>query len=104
VSAAAGQAEGVLHLVLGAGSGAFDACRSRCAAGDTVLFLDDGVRRLMTGDAGRLLPPGVALFYSAPDLAARGLAEAAAEARARLLDDDGIPALLARHRHCLSWK
>ncbi len=97
-------AVGTLHLVLSAGNGAFDACRVRCDAGDTVLFLDDGVRQLLLGAPGRLLPPGVALFYSAPDLAVRGLAGAAEAARARALDDDGIPGLLARHRHCLSWK
>ena len=95
---------GTLHLVQSAGTGAFDACRARCMAGDSVLFLDDGVRQLLLGDPGRLLPPGVAIYYSQPDLLARGLASVAEDARVRTLADDGFSALLERHRHCLSWK
>lgn len=94
----------VLHLVLSAGSGAFDACRRACSAGDSVLFMDNGVRQLLVGEPGKQLPPGVAMHFGKADLEARGLLSAATEARVRLLDDDGIPDLLKRHRHCLSWK
>ena len=94
----------VLHLVLRAGSGAFDSCRTCCTAGDAVLFLDDGVRQLLLGEPGRLLPPGVAVHYSLPDLQARGMAEAAATMNARTLRDDEFPAILRQHDQCLSWK
>lgn len=97
-------AASALHLVLSAGNGALDDCRRRCSAGDTVLFLDDGVRQLLLGEPGRRLPPGVAVHYSTVDLEARGLLGAAAQARVRLLDDTGFAALLSEHRHCLSWK
>lgn len=93
-----------LHLVLSAGSGAFDACRRACSAGDSVLFMDNGVRQLLLGEPGKQLPPGVAMHFSKPDLEARGLLKAATEARLRLLDDADFPDLLRRHRHCLSWK
>ena len=94
----------VLHLVLRAGSGAFDSCRRCCTAGDTVVFFDDGVRQLLLGEPGRLLPPGVAVHYSLSDLKARGLAEAATRMKARTLSDEDFPAMLQRHDHCLSWK
>ena len=94
----------VLHLVQSVGTGGFAACRARCAAGDSVLFLDDGVRQLLLGEPGRLLPPGVAVYYSQPDLQARGLASVADEARVRMLADGDFSALLESHAHCLSWK
>jgi sulfur relay protein TusB/DsrH len=93
-----------LHLVLSTGSGAFEACRAHCVAGDSVLFLDDGVRQLLLGEPGKLLPPGVAVHYSLPDLAARGLAATAANSRVRTLEDPEFPGLLESHGHCLSWK
>ena len=94
----------VLHLVLRAGNGAFDACRGCCTAGDAVVFLDDGVRQLLLGEPGRLLPPGVAVFYSQPDLQARGLDAAASTMKARALHDDDFSLMLQQHEHCLSWK
>lgn len=94
----------VLHLVFSAGEGAFDACRTASSAGDTVLFLDNGVRQLLLGEPGKLLPPGVAVYYSEPDLEARGLAGAARNIQVRVLVDTAFPALLKSHRHCLSWK
>ena len=93
-----------LHLVLTAGKGAFDACRKLCKAGDSVVFLDDGVRQLLLGEPGKKLPPGVAVFYSGPDLDARGLAGAAERAHVRTLADAAFTGLLKQHRHCLSWK
>ena len=94
----------VLHLVLRAGTGAFESCRSCCTAGDAVLFIDDGVRQLVLGEPGRLLPPGVAVQYSLPDLEARGLAEAAAKMNARTFCDEDFPVLLCKYDHCLSWR
>lgn len=93
-----------LHLVLTAGEGAFDACRKLCKAGDSVVFLDDGVRQLILGEPGKKLPPGVAVFYSMPDLEARGLASAAEQAHVRTLGDSDFIGLLSQHLHCLSWK
>lgn len=93
-----------LHLVLSAGPRALDACRARCEPGDAVLFLDDGVNRLPDGAPGEALPDGVAVLFSLPDLEARGLGEAARGLQLDTLQDDDFPALLERHRHCLSWK
>lgn len=93
-----------LHLVQTAGSGAFEACRRRCSAGDSVVFMDDGVRQLALGEPGKRLPPGVSIHYARVDLEARGLLGAAVTSRVRLLEDDGFTALLAAHPHCLSWK
>ena len=98
------KADSALHLVLSTGGGAFEACRKLCTAGDSVLFLDDGVRQLLLGEPGKRLSPGVAVYYARPDLEARGLAGLAVKARVRVLGDDGFPALLKAHRHCLSWK
>jgi len=94
----------VLHLVFSAGTGALESCRKACTAGDSVLFMDNGVRQLLLGEPGKLLPPGVAVYYSEPDLAARGLAAPARDSQVRVLGDEGFTALLTDHRHCLSWK
>jgi len=96
--------DNVLHLVLTAGEGSFAACRKLCMAGDSVVFLDNGVRNLLLGEPGIQLPPGVAVFYSQPDIEARGLAGAAQLAHVRNLSDADFTDLLNRHRHCLSWK
>ena len=96
--------DNALHLVLTAGEGAFEACRKLCSAGDSVLFCDNGVRQLLLGEPGKRLPPGVAVFYSRPDLEARGLAGAAELAQVRTLADSAFAGLLGKHRHCLSWK
>jgi sulfur relay protein TusB/DsrH len=93
-----------LHLVLSSGPRALEACRARCEPGDAVLFLDEGVNRLLDGEPGGALPDGIAVLFSWPDLEARGLAEAAQRQRLKTLQDDDFPALLERHRHCLSWK
>lgn len=95
---------GVLHLVFTAGEGGFSACRSVCTAGDAVLFIDDGVRQLLSGEPGKLLPPGVAIHYAGPDLQARGLLATAETAQVRILQDAAFPALLESHDHCLGWK
>lgn len=94
----------VLHLVFSAGEGAFEACQVASNAGDTVVFMDNGVRQLLLGEPGKSLPPGVALYYSEPDLQARGLAGPARELNVRVLGDKAFPALVKSHRHCLSWK
>lgn len=94
----------MLHLVCSAGKGAFEACRAASTAGDTVLFLDNGVTQLLLGEPGKLLPPGVAVYYSEPDLEARGLAGAARGSQVRILEDSAFPSLLQNHQHCLSWK
>ena len=99
-----GAAATTLHLVPGAGPRALDACRARCEPGDTVLFLDDGVYRLLDGAPGEALPDGVAVLFSLPDLEARGLDGAAQRLRSKTLRDDEFPGLLERHGHCLSWK
>ncbi|MEE4218343.1 MAG: DsrH/TusB family sulfur metabolism protein [Xanthomonadales bacterium] len=93
-----------MHLVFSAGQGAFEACRKASAAGDTVVFLDNGVRQLLLGEPGKLLPPGVAVYYSEPDLQARGLASPARDLQVRTLKDGAFPSLLENHPHCLSWK
>ena len=93
-----------LHLVFSVGQGAFEACRKASTAGDTVVFLDNGVRQLLLGEPGKLLPPGVAVYYSQPDLEARALAGPASDFQVRILEDGAFPSLLENHQHCLSWK
>ncbi len=80
----------VLHLVFSVGQGAFESCRSASTAGDTVVFLDNGVRQLLLGEPGKLLPPGVAVYYSEPDLEARGLASPARDFQVRILRRHGF--------------
>lgn len=93
-----------LHLVFSVGQAAFEACRKASTAGDSVVFMDNGVRQLLLGEPGKLLPPGVAVYYSEPDLEVRGLATPASNYQVRTLKDDAFPSLLENHRHCLSWK
>jgi sulfur transfer complex TusBCD TusB component (DsrH family) len=91
-----------LHLVAGAGHGALEDCLAQTAAGDYVVFLDAGVLHLLRPAAA--LPAGAGeVFFADADLRAHGLLEVARDARAGVIDDAGVCALLARCEHCLTW-
>ena len=90
-----------LHLVLSAA--ALRDCATVAVAGDSVLFLADGVMALLNEEA-HSLGDGIDLFWSGNDLQARGLAELAARAGVQAAADEDLAGLLAGHRHCLSWK
>jgi len=92
-----------LHLVAGAGRDALDDCLAQLAPGDSVVFLDAGVLHLLRSSAAL---PGAAseVFYTDADLRAHGLLEAARRARAGVVDDAGVCALLAQYEHCLTWR
>ena len=92
-----------LHLLAGGGRAAFEECRPFCSPGDTVLFLDAGVLHLLGDAPGDLVDAGVASAFVAADLAAQGLARAAAEEGVQVVDDAALAELLRRHVHCLTW-
>ena len=92
-----------LHLVLSASQAAWEDCMRFHKEGDTVLFLADGVMRLLQDDddEGAVLVPG---RYCEADLAARGLLALAQERGIDIFQDTDLGILLERHRHCMSWK
>lgn len=90
-----------LHLVLSAA--ALRECATVAVAGDSVLFLADGVMALLN-EATHCLDDGIDRLWSRNDLQARGLAELAARAGVQAAADEDLAGLLAGHRHCLSWK
>jgi sulfur relay protein TusB/DsrH len=92
-----------LHLVLSASPTALACCRDLAAAGDTVLFADEGVLHLLDGEVISRWPSGCELVVSAPCLAARGPDDIARAAGVPAFDDSGFADLLRRHPHCLSW-
>ena len=93
-----------LHLLLSASPTALACCHDLAAAGDTVLFADEGVLHLLDGGGISGWPSGCELIISAPCLAARGLDDAARATGVTVLDDRGFAGLLRRHPRCLSWK
>lgn len=92
-----------LHLVLSVDQAAWEDCTRFHNEGDTVLFLADGVMRLLQDDddEGAVLVPG---RYCEADLAARGLLALAQERGIDIFQDADLGILLERHRHCMSWK
>lgn len=95
-------APGVLHLLISVDTDARADCTNCCAAEDTVALLADGVISLLSeAGTGDFAFPG-RVVVSKPDLEARGLPDGLAEGL-ELIDDDALVALIASHRHCLSW-
>ena len=93
-----------LHLVVKSSSDALQHCYSQFDAGDTVLFLDDGVMQAAI-NADRVFKPIFRnSFFSATDLAARGLRKLADEKGLRVLNDPEFLELLQKHDFCLTWK
>ena len=89
-----------LHLVL-CTHGRAD-CAATAVAGDSVLFLADGVMSLLNDEAD-CFDDGVELMYSRIDVRARGLETLASRNGVQQLEDDGLAPLLNEHGHCLSW-
>ena len=90
-----------LHLVAGDGAEALADCLAHHCAPDAVLFLDAGVLHLL-GDHATAAAVAGAHFLEA-DLQAHGLLELARRRSVPVIDDAGFCALLAAHRHCLTW-
>lgn len=90
-----------LHLVAGDAAEALADCLAQHCAPDAVLFLDAGVLHLLDDDGAGTAGAG-ACFLEA-DLQAHGLLELARRRRVPVIDDAGFCALLAAHRHCLTW-
>lgn len=88
-----------LHLILTDAAEAWARCSRVRRDEDSILFLADGVLRF--DEPGR---SGPNVAYSRADLDARGLLQAAEASALRLFEDGDFATLLARHRHCLSWK
>jgi len=100
----ANQAPTALHLVLSADCAAMGNCLARCRAGDSVLFLCNGVLHLSDSEGLSALPERVSLYAMRADLPARGLPESLVPETCRLVEDAAFPGLLERHSHCLTWK
>jgi sulfur relay protein TusB/DsrH len=96
-------AEPCLHLVLSASQSAWEDCARVFQQDDTVLFLADGVMRLLQDDEAVSIPR-LHRRFSASDLAARGLLVLARKRGMDVFEDADLTGLLKRHRHCLSWK
>lgn len=88
-----------LHLVAGDGAEALADCLAHRCAGDALLFLDAGVLHLLDDREA-----GAGAHFLEADLQAHGLLGLARRRRVRVIDDAGFCALLAAHRHCLTWK
>jgi sulfur relay protein TusB/DsrH len=95
--------EPCLHLLLSASQSAWDDCARVLQKEDTVLFLADGVMRLLQDDEAVAIPQFQSR-YSAADLAARGMLALARKRGMDVFEDEDLTGLLKRHRHCLSWK
>ncbi|MBT8048658.1 MAG: hypothetical protein HKN57_02540 [Xanthomonadales bacterium] len=93
-----------LHLVVTSSTDALGQCRAQFNAGDSVLFLDDGVMHITDDDSADSRTVFDSAFFSAEDLAARGLARLAAVPGIRTISDPEFDGLLARHAFCLTWK
>jgi len=91
-----------LHLVAGDGAEALADCLAHHCAPDAVLFLDAGVLHLLADRATAAEADG-AHFLEA-DLQAHALLDLARRRGVRVIDDAGFCALVAAHRHCLTWK
>jgi len=97
------EASSCLHLVVGAGSDAVAQCCSQADAADDIMFVDAGVLHLPRLLAGSLDDLAGSVHFSAADLQAHGLFDAARRSNVDILDDAGICELLAAHHHCLTW-
>lgn len=68
-----------------------------------MFFLADGVMALLDGYK-EVFPRWTEAGFSATDLAARGIEAVAENTGVTIFQDEELAVLLARHRHCLSWK
>ena len=93
-----------LHLIVSAADDALNRCVSQFSEGDTAVFLGDGVMLLALSEADSLHSIPRDSLFSREDLDARGLLPLARKYGVRLTDDTAFAALLARHRHCLTWR
>lgn len=93
-----------LHLILGTGGEALDACAACRGPQDFVLFLDVGVMHLLEARMNSSASGAMSTGFATADLEARGLIEVARELGTRLVSDAEFARLVRDHDHCLSWK
>ncbi len=93
-----------LHLVLGTGVEALDACATCCEPQDFILFLDVGVMHLLEARMNPAAAVAKSTGFATADLEARGLIGLARELGIRLVSDAEFALLVKDHDHCLSWK
>jgi len=93
-----------LHLAVRFSGDALERCRSHFARGDAVLFLDDGVMHFTDGPGKSFESNFPDRYFSATDLEARGLLQAARDAGAAILCDSDFAGLLQKYDCCVTWK
>jgi tRNA 2-thiouridine synthesizing protein B len=83
-----------------------DSCLAAAQPGAAVLLIEDGVYAATRGHAaeGRLRAAlaHLEIYVLAPDLEARGMAQALAEG-VKPIDYTGFVELVAQHKNCQSW-
>jgi len=92
-----------LHLVLGSGAEALDACSSCCGLADAVLFMDAGVLHVLDDNLHSFTGGRQSVYFSTADLQAHGLLKVALDAGLAVAEDSLFTRLLREHDHCLSW-
>ena len=94
-----------LHLLPrtpGIGTALADCIRT-CSAGDSILFLEDGVYAVALPDNGlSAFSDSIGLFALQADCAARGLA-VQIDQRVRSVGYEDFVGLVARHQRCVTW-
>ena len=83
-----------------------NSCLAAAQKGAAVLLIEDGVYAATRGNAaeGKLRDPlaRLEIYVLAPDLEARGMAQALAGG-VKLVDYTGFVDLVAQHKNCQSW-
>jgi len=83
-----------------------DSCLAAAQAGSAVLLIEDGVYAATRGNAAQAKLQAalgrLEIYVLAPDLEARGMAQALAEG-IKPVDYAGFVDLVAQHKNCQSW-
>ena len=83
-----------------------DSCLAAAQSGAAVLLIEDGVYAATRGNAAegklRAAAGRVELYVLAPDLEARGMAQALSEG-VKPIDYAGFVDLVVQHKNCQSW-
>ncbi|MGP1675971.1 MAG: sulfurtransferase complex subunit TusB [Burkholderiales bacterium] len=83
-----------------------DSCLATAQPGAALLLIEDGVYAATRGNSAegklRAALAHLEIYVLAPDLEARGMAQALAEG-VKLIDYAGFVELVAQHKNCQSW-
>jgi len=83
-----------------------DSCLAAAQPGAALLLIEDGVYAATRGNAAesklRAASERMAIYVLAPDLEARGMAQAVADG-VKSVDYTGFVELVAQHKNCQSW-